>query len=659
MSERPVRTSRVITFTRRQTSRQIPTSPAFPAIPTVFRDMLSISDDRIEVLRKNIKECSRILVLNRYYASLGKSNMIPKNDIFLSRLFSPTIAFSFLGITNMYQSSTTLLTFLLKNPKIFSRAIALYSNDVDFNHLVSSIIPSVFGFYYSNEMIGFASKFYEKSVKMNNVNSAMQIILPFFYSGLSSMFFNNLFDRLLPLVSAEIYIVDNNSTSLLAVEYAHTFIRLCGECLPYLHNFLIRILKLILELKWEDSQFIELFFNRFIVKFTNIWALKFKLKQKRNFITEIMNFVPSCKSELFKLKQDILVANGTLFVPDFYQGNDKNPFQNLVCVQDMNLLAKIINQANALPQEIQRSDFDYPEKKKFQWFYVDIYIPSQNIEEPVLFGNNDDVGNLFDSIITKRRWINDLSDWYNKLLKFEANSTIEQMYKIVLSIPSSEIITAHSAFYHFENNFHDDALKQEFFLVNSRLVISRLPERALRLLFELSSRFNQYVNKYDHIPTFSDFHNSLRHHSTRLSISHCISLMESIGELTLPAQFPVFSSVLSDLDELSELENTGDIAYFILLSNTTSPAFLGSFTLLYAFVINVQTLAKILGAKELALWQRLDGIIITALSVDFHYLNSYLEIRKTLCEIASINYGLEFKKSDSAPSLSYSSTILL
>lgn len=651
MSEE-VRRPMFFALSRPKVQRPPPPGSINSNIPQVFRDMILKSEAGVEKIRKEIKLCSRIIVLHRYYLTVSKSRNLPKNDIFYSRLFKPNIAISFLGITNMVQSASNLIQFLLKNPNKFAEAIFSFSKGFDFTHLVSQIIPSVFGFFSSSEMVNYAAKFYLSSLKFNNHKIVIEILLPYFFSGLSASFFDNLISRFHPLVSATISIMNDKSIMLLEQEYAHTFIRFCGECLEFMHSSLVYILKTIIQLKWDDSELIELFFNRFVISFIHNWSLKFKMKQKRILIEQIMLFVPKLIQEIHEFKKEVLNATGYLYVPDFKQGKDKNPFQNLVCVKDINQLATIIHQANMFPPEISITDFEYPEKKRYNWFWVDIFADSIQYDQYQLFDENDDVGKLFDTIITRRRWDSDLSDWYNKIQKFEGEIVLELMYKIVLSIPSSEIITTHSTFYNFENHFPDNVLKQEFFLVTSRLIISRILEKDLAYLFDMSKQFIPIISNYPNIPSFTDFYTALAHKSSKKNLSHCVSLISSIAELTLPTQFQLITDVLVYCNAIAKREQCGDVIYYVVLNSANAPTLLATCTLLYAFVINVQTLAKILGADKLALWQQLDNIIIILLSMDPKFLENYLEIRKTLCELGSLNYGIDFRKSISAPALS-------
>lgn len=590
-----------------------------------------------------------------YMTPNARSDFLQPPDARNSRLLNPFVLRSFVGITSLAQGASEMIGYLIENPSILSQIIFSIESENLFNHVAFSVIPSLFNYFSCQEMVKFALNFYIHASETPNFQRMMKLLVPFLNSGITAPFINSTMHKFFALFTPDLQIIDGSAYNLILSEYAATFIRYCTESLFLMPNEVIQLLKILLEKGCDIECMHELFFENFIFLQARAWSHKLIIKEKCKFFDAILNFVKSCSVELkFFMERIASIEYGSFFIPKFNSGFDKEPFEHFVCVNDICILAALLNRNKLFPIGLTINDFkDFNPKKKLCWFWVDVYIKSFNkkVRESSLFDGTG-IGEIFDALIESRLENSQLMSWNEALVKHAVTIMDVTMNNIILSIPSKEFTTIQNIYFKNEAIFTSVELKKLYFLSSIKVFIARIPQKILRDLCELSRLFTPYMARARVILKLPKFDELVCHFrpSSQDAMIETMKRFKILDFVPLSVQFGIIVTCLKTIDQVAEMERTGDSLYCLMLDRMGSDVFLASFLLLSAFAVSSPVFSGLLTKKIISIWSKCDNSILTCLSFDQMYMEKVILMTKKLIAIGSPSQ--QIKKALSSPLLS-------
>jgi hypothetical protein len=99
------------------------------------------------------------------------------------------------GISQFSQNAACLISHIVQNPHIFANVVTSYAADPDFDALVQMTIPSLFGYFSSEEQLSKALDFSTQVCQFASPAVCVCILEPFFNSGATWRFLEHSFDR--------------------------------------------------------------------------------------------------------------------------------------------------------------------------------------------------------------------------------------------------------------------------------------------------------------------------------------------------------------------------------------------------------------------------------------------------------------------------------
>lgn len=592
--------------------------------------------------------------MHLYYSSDCKSEHIQPPDAMNTRLLNPNILRSYVGITNLAQAASTLIEFLIRNPQVLEELIMSRYEESDFLQIAFSAIPSIFGYFASQEMVDLAYIFYVHVTQNSKVNIATRLLMPFFNSGLSCQFISFVMHKFFLLYTPDSQIIDGDAFQIIVSEYAATLIRFCAENLYLLSNELVYILQLIVERNWSDSSLIEIFFDRFVFPHMRVWARKIISKGKWELLEEILKNVKNCTNEIKHLRDSILATTGMFSLPYFNCGGDYKPFRHLVCVNDIVLLGCALYNIQLMPKDIFINDFlEISEKKKFAWFWTDVYLKKQSILQANLFSKNDEYGLLYDKVIDLKFDIDRFENFKEILDKHILNAMDLTAHRVVIAIPQKELHTVGTIYRKYDFLFKSDTFKQLFFLATIRNVASRIPSRYIKKVVEIGHLWLPFMSRAHtllRLPNFDTLVANFRT-SSQICLLTAMRCFRMIDFVPLSVQFFLIIRALKHIDHVATYELTGDSLYPLLFERMESEVFLTSFILLSTFAMKNDIFASLIHPKVMELWMKCDTVIMNFLAFDSEFLDKVSDISQELFEYACP--PPDIRRAESAPLIGY------
>jgi len=622
-------------------------------IPRVFLSLLEKYQRKIHKTQELILLSQRAITMHYYLSANLHSTIAQPLDPVNSRLLFPPILKSLIGMTNLVQSASSLIHHIIINPAIFADIINENVEPCLLDHFAFSVIPSVYGFFSSEEMIQHSLKFYLFFLEISSIERATKILIPFFHSGITSPYVNRTLDQFFIPFSIDTQLIDGNAYSLILSEYSATFMRYCSKNLLYLPQPIILILQKLIELKWSSSTIFDLFFKRFMFLQALSWGQKLKSQTKRDFLDQILLFCEKCDIELLIFIDAIKHSSGSFSIPPFELSKSKKPFTHFVCVNDSYLLAKAINDSNLLPLSMCFSDFcDYPPKKRFYWFNCEIYMKEHPTKGFYLFPIGSGQEATFFEILTDRKLLlNRLRRWKSTLSTHHVILMKDALIPIIQTFPPKSSQSIPSLYYQYATVFRTRRYKQLFLLISSQSIIERIPQGITRRLTSFCNRWNSFMNSIHEklsLPSFSNLIQTFLP-SSQDAIIEAMRLLQLLDFVRLPDQYFCLIKALTLIDIVAAKEMVSETLFFLILERMPCETFLSSFVLLSAFAMKNTIFSSLTSEEHLQLCIKLEALVFTCLSFEKKFMLDVVEVGERLMELA--NPVSSLKKAESAPSI--------
>jgi hypothetical protein len=330
---------------------------------------------------------------------------------------------------------------------------------------------------------------------------------------------------------------------------------------------------------------------------------------------------------------------------------DDEPFEHLVCVKDMFLLATILDKNKLLPKGLTINDFnDYQVEHSFHWFWVEVF-PNYNKEKQVqLFQTKT----IFNDIIDKKLQHKSLKRWVHILNNYQREMMDLDIYNIVASVQPREYLSICGVYHKYESILSNKNLKQLYFIAASQVFIKKLGSNStlskLRKLSKLWSMFMQKAELILKLPQFKELIKQFRP-SSRKAITEVVKKINAFDFVPLTTQYFIITSCFNIVAKVAEKERTGDLLICIVLAAIDNEHFLESFILLSSFVINNSSFSAMMDPSTIEIWNKISNIIYNCLNFDQQFLHQILNVINQLKQFTKERES-PMKKAISVPNMS-------
>ena len=317
--------------------------------------------------------------------------------------------------------------FLMENPsKLVKITATTYrdNNRPDFFYLVYSIIPSIFGYFSSDEQVSAAYQFYANLI-LNTSNSVYQMVLPPFFLGAASYpFLESLFEDISLYFCHDIRISSKTSNDEINIlqQHAKLLIQTIIEKIKLLPSTHLNLITLMQQNDWSQSDVFGFLIHKLIQP-----QIRIMLKTSQfSSHTEKFNEVCEISMKLFpKIAPNYcLMQTRSIFeIPSCYTYYEKHFFKSVTTIQDAFSLYDFAKKAIPIPDLIVKlAEVDTVINMSYRPIIIKIYpneienLRNTTIMEGIVFKESDEYSNDISSeeksseeesssSIYERRWI--------------------------------------------------------------------------------------------------------------------------------------------------------------------------------------------------------------------------------------------------------------
>lgn len=343
---------------------------------TLYR---SVSNLQKEIIRKHKTIC----LLPYYMLIIENKKQQQQRQGYLSNmteteliqsLFQQTKSIMVPKVLIFNQESSFLINYLENNSTELAREVVKSKstlNILDYYHLIFQIIPSIFGYFHSQEHLDSASIFYQNIVDFisEDPKTSVRIFQPFLNSPSTYRYIeyvmNKLFKKL--ILSKRFKDIDfNDKTSVLYQEYnlnrnkvTKKFLHYLTKAIPLLPIQILHIFRKIKRKyndKWSTNDWYKLFFSIFINQHISRWSHShFFNKEKK---VENSPKPPNIQKDQKKLKKRTFSfsTNSSLLLPNAFPSSFYGNVGFVSKEQKINIIRDLVK--NVL-NDLFKRDFDY------------------------------------------------------------------------------------------------------------------------------------------------------------------------------------------------------------------------------------------------------------------------------------------------------------
>jgi hypothetical protein len=324
-----------------------------------------------------------------------------------------------------------MIAHLIDVPSTFARIVIDRSTYVDFDHIIRCIVPSFFGFFASDEHLLYAISFYSEIITLASPPQTVSILEPLFNSAPTVRFLEVALDLFFTPFLLECSISATHDLEPLAASHGSFLVDCFTRAAPLLpagHKTLLRLLR--------DNAFPRRYFRELVLK-RFLWAATFaRLRasacaQEFRYLQAVVLSAGGQKHVLNRLFQELLDCPASFHTPMLFGAFNETFLGYYLCVNDVCLLARLLDQARQLPSGLTLSDFlDVDAAFQYRLFWCQVFprtaLPVQMVALRLVFPAkmNDlrtpfpellRLANSFEMLMEETRKATEARDW-KKLL---------------------------------------------------------------------------------------------------------------------------------------------------------------------------------------------------------------------------------------------------
>ena len=358
---------------------------------------------QIDETRKSIIKCHRTVILSRILFEKDKSifgDYIPDQLHLPSFILKPKEVSAPIVSPQIFQQSAHFFDFLHKNPTDLFAALMMVNNNAQFNYLIYSALPALFGYFGSKEHTYIAFSFYFLVFDLKSSEMAFKIAYPFlsapyvfrfFESSLRPFFSRFLRDsRVEPFrnINANSKKIPKKHLNELSKIYASDMVELFISNLHLLPQLFIILFK-IGSNKWGEKVISNFLFSHFLKDISFKFLVNYGYSSYEYFLENVFLHV----SEEIKINfaKKLVQTKSFNEVPELFWNFGHEFIKFYICIQDVIALTELIKLKLKLPISLQIASYENTPKSCMFW--IEIFpkraIPPTSIIHKQLIFQND------------------------------------------------------------------------------------------------------------------------------------------------------------------------------------------------------------------------------------------------------------------------------
>jgi hypothetical protein len=495
-------------------------------VPVMSDPLLSATSREIEQVRDQIIRLHRSITLSSivtssadYGSNLPAAFHLPTFVLRPKEVAPPKVS------PQLLQQTAHLYAFIHANLPAFLTGLLTLEGRPDFNYLVASAIPSLFGYFSSREHIRLAFPFYLQIFQATTAPIGFRILYPFLTSPFFFRYFESALMPFFDRMSRDPGIQKVKRIKALSEVYAQ---ELAGQFIQnvYLIPKRVHLLFSLMKSRWGMKDSIELLMNGLFKPLSESFLIASGKEPLRSFVSAVFEEMSKgmCESIIIALSS----GRTSFRLPSLFRVFGQNFITFFGCISDISALAKVIELNRKLPLSLKHFAFDETPMNVMFWFRIfpkakshppvkpaALIFPRETIpftQNPVcerlfleLKNRTDnpfefiqdhlsdpelhdyvlakcvlrliDSANAFEELITSRMWLKSLKDWL-RVAEEQTRILVTPIAQIAVSMakrrnyPSIDVALARAS-----RLFKSRLVKQDQFLTLVQLSFPDMAER--------------------------------------------------------------------------------------------------------------------------------------------------------------------------------------
>jgi hypothetical protein len=297
----------------------------------------------------------------------------------------------------------------------------------DFEHIVHCIVPSVFGFFSSDEHLTHALAFYSHIVDLARPFQAVMILQPFFNAAPTFRFAEYALGEFFKTFLFDYAITPDGNRTSLVPSHAVFLMDCFTRAVPLLPEAHLRILRQLKNKKWPTLYFADLVLVRWLWVVTRAWLRASPCCGEQKYLDRVLTSVACQKQAIRRLYRTFFQTQSVFSLPMMFRSIDTNYFVFYLCVNDLCLLARMLEEQQVIPCGLTLNDFlEVDVNYQYHWFCCQVFpraceppeTPKYHLVFPPMEPRRDDFERLtacFEILMEESRKFKDLSMWADLL----------------------------------------------------------------------------------------------------------------------------------------------------------------------------------------------------------------------------------------------------
>jgi hypothetical protein len=505
-----------------------------------------------------------------------------------------------------------MLSSLLDSPRFFAQCILTRQDYSDFEHIIRCIVPSVFGFFSSEEHLTHALAFYSHLVEQAKPQLAVLILRPFFHSAATFRFLEFALDDFFKTFLFDYTTTPEENRATLVPAQGATLIQCFINAAPLLPEPHLRILRQLKNKSWPSQYFADLVLVKWLWPVTWIWMKASPCANESQYLAKVLTAVGCQKQLIRRLYRALFSARSVHTIPALFKSIDTNYLTFYLCVNDICLLARLLEDQGLLPCGLTLNDFlEVDVNYQYYWFCCQVFprawIPLESPKYRLVFPDSLNalqpgapssfqelvkLANCFEIFMDESRKAENLRQW-SELISTNVTLLMTSDLQYLMAHPEIPVsrglrqLMTLSCFDETTFGMHYNEIVQ-YGRRWDRLVASSADER------ELKRRIDDYE-------------------AIRRCIWGGIRLIRSTKKVKLPRRFQLLMTAMTQFDAILQRPEFGMPLLSLILRHLPGQSVIVPFVIFNGAIAHE---ADFMSEEERRIWIKLETCLLTILKDD-------------------------------------------
>ena len=280
------------------------------------------------------------------------------------------------------QQSSLLVNFAYSNPKQLAIGVAKMKFSEEFPFIVSSTLPSLFGYFVSEEYMRYAERFYTTFVETQTQKVSLVVIQPFFCSVLTYRYVESVMEGFLIKIGAETHLNDGSMQNDLIEKFSAMLTSLIIKFMCLLPSAFFNIFKVVLNNKWKRENLVQLFFSNFARPQFLSYVEASPFSSSRSFVSQVLNNIANDDKFFTQILNSWFITLPNLDILSIYTPFNHMYLTLLLTVSDVEMAAQCCKIGGLLPNTLNDIDYSLYKTHKVKFSPINIRVYPRDLKTP-------------------------------------------------------------------------------------------------------------------------------------------------------------------------------------------------------------------------------------------------------------------------------------